>query len=236
MCVYAAASLIAVSWGSAAGIVLSLDAPSLATGTGSALYLDGEDAAAVRATVVDANGAADVSILAFLSPHACVFLMRRHPRPRLLRQHHVLGCLGPWYGMGDGQWRPREPGTQTQRLSRRYCLAPHPPRPVDKQEPNAAPSRLAYHGLARGIVRVSAVTGGRAGAALLAMLNPDAGASPQSARILRGGPGDAAVPIVVQASSPGLPSATISISTSEDPRDSVMSVAAASVGLAYIGE
>ena len=37
-------------------INLSLDAPSVATGTGSALLLDGHDAGMVRATVVDANG------------------------------------------------------------------------------------------------------------------------------------------------------------------------------------
>lgn len=45
------------SWGAAASIVLSIDAPSPTTGTGAALYLDGEDVALVRATVVDAAGA-----------------------------------------------------------------------------------------------------------------------------------------------------------------------------------
>jgi hypothetical protein len=53
---FCARPLRAVSWGAPAAIVLSLDAPSLATGTGSAVYLDGEDVAAVRATVVDTNG------------------------------------------------------------------------------------------------------------------------------------------------------------------------------------
>jgi hypothetical protein len=47
----------AVAWGAPVGIALTIDAPSLATGTGSALYLDGEDAAAIRATIVDAAGA-----------------------------------------------------------------------------------------------------------------------------------------------------------------------------------
>lgn len=42
--------------GPAAAIVLSLDTPSPTTGTGTALVLDGHDAALVRATVVDANG------------------------------------------------------------------------------------------------------------------------------------------------------------------------------------
>ncbi len=44
------------SWGAPAALVLSLDAPSPATGTGGALFLDGGDAALVRATVVDAAG------------------------------------------------------------------------------------------------------------------------------------------------------------------------------------
>ena len=44
------------SWGAPAAIVLSLDAPSVTTGTGSAVYLDGTDVALLRATVVDAAG------------------------------------------------------------------------------------------------------------------------------------------------------------------------------------
>ena len=44
------------SFGAAARLVLSLDVPSAATATGSALYLDGQDVALVRATVVDADG------------------------------------------------------------------------------------------------------------------------------------------------------------------------------------
>jgi hypothetical protein len=44
------------SFGAAAAIMLSLDAPSAATGTGSALFLDGSDVALVRASIVDASG------------------------------------------------------------------------------------------------------------------------------------------------------------------------------------
>ena len=44
------------SWGTPSSIVLSLDAPSLSTGTGSAVYLDGGDVALIRATIVDAEG------------------------------------------------------------------------------------------------------------------------------------------------------------------------------------
>lgn len=42
--------------GAPARIVLSLDAPSALTGTGTALLADGQDTALVRATVVDAAG------------------------------------------------------------------------------------------------------------------------------------------------------------------------------------
>lgn len=45
-----------ISSGSAAGLLLTLDAPSAKTGTGTSLLLDGHDAALIRATVVDANG------------------------------------------------------------------------------------------------------------------------------------------------------------------------------------
>jgi len=42
--------------GSVASVVLTLDAPSALTGTGSALVLDGQDTAMVRASLVDAQG------------------------------------------------------------------------------------------------------------------------------------------------------------------------------------
>lgn len=42
--------------GKAAGLSLTIDAPSQATGTGSAVVLDGHDAALLRASVVDAAG------------------------------------------------------------------------------------------------------------------------------------------------------------------------------------
>lgn len=104
------------------------------------------------------------------------------------------------------------------------------------QESNAAPSRVAYHGLARGIVRVTAVVGSTTEqTALLAQLNPEAGAGPRSARVVVSD-GGVAEPIVVQADVPGLPAATLSIPTSIDPLDSVFAVAARSVGVAYTGE
>ena len=50
------ASSSRASWGAPAALLLTLDAPSPRTGTGSAVLLDGEDVALVRATVVDAQG------------------------------------------------------------------------------------------------------------------------------------------------------------------------------------
>ena len=50
------ASHAQASWGAPAALVLSVDAPSPRTGTGTALYLDGADVALIRATIVDAEG------------------------------------------------------------------------------------------------------------------------------------------------------------------------------------
>ena len=44
------------SWRSPARIELTMDAPSTRTGTGSAVYLDGQDVALIRATIVDGRG------------------------------------------------------------------------------------------------------------------------------------------------------------------------------------
>lgn len=46
------------SFGAAHALELTLDAPSVATGTGRAVFLDGKDVALVRCTVVDAKGTA----------------------------------------------------------------------------------------------------------------------------------------------------------------------------------
>lgn len=44
------------SWGAPTAVLLNIDVPSLATGTGSAVYLDGTDVALLRATIIDATG------------------------------------------------------------------------------------------------------------------------------------------------------------------------------------
>ncbi len=175
------------SWGAPARLVLTLDAPSAATGTGAAVYLDGGDVALVRATVVDADGnvCADAS-------HNVTFSVASGP--------------GRVWGVGNG-----DPANQ---------------------QPSHAPWRAAYHGLARAVVRVTlAAAGSAADRALLAAVNIDAGASPESSAVLAG---DAPPPaaLVVAASAPGLAGATLSVALSVDPADEVRAVAARSVGLA----
>ena len=44
------------SWGAPSALTLSMDVPSLATGTGTAVFVDGMDVALLRATIVDAAG------------------------------------------------------------------------------------------------------------------------------------------------------------------------------------
>jgi hypothetical protein len=56
------------------------------------------------------------------------------------------------------------------------------------QDPNHAPERVAYHGLVRAVVRVTQVSAGSADdLALLAAVNVDAGAGPQSSKGACGG-------------------------------------------------
>jgi len=108
-------------------------------------------------------------------------------------------------------------------------------------EPNHAPARAAYHGLVRGVVRVtqaSAVAtpagdGGAGAVALLAAVNVDAGTGTRSARVV---PGGAATPIVVRVGAPGLAGDTATITTSNGFADSVLAVAAASVGVADVAD
>lgn len=68
------ASHTIITPGPAAAIVLSVDCPSPATGTGNALLADGHDAALVRATVVDAHG-----YLVKNASHLITFTVTRGP-------------------------------------------------------------------------------------------------------------------------------------------------------------
>jgi hypothetical protein len=177
------------SWGAPARVLLTVDAPSPATGTGGALYLDGGDVALIRATIVDAAGevCADAAL-------PVTFAVTAGP--------------GRVWGVGNG-----DPANQ---------------------EPSHAPTRAAYHGLARAVVRVTlAATGSAADRALLAAVNVDAGASPESSSVLAG---DAPPPsaLTITASAPGLAAGSVTVPLSVADADAPLAVAAASVGVADV--
>lgn len=182
------------SWGAPAAVRLSIDVPSAASGTGTALFLDGQDTALLRATVVDAEG------------NTCEDATTRVA---------FAVTSGPGVVIGTGNGDPAN------------------------QDPNHAPARVAYHGLVRGLVRVtqaSAVAtaagdGGVDAVALLAQVNVDAGRGSRSSRIV---PGGAATAIVVSVSAPGLTGDSVSIATSVAVTDAPLWVAAASVQSAYV--
>lgn len=173
--------------GPAAAIALSLDAPSVKTGTGSALLLDGQDAGLVRATIVDAKGnlVADA-------------------------QHNVSFEIvtGPGRIIGAHNGNPQ-------------C-----------HEPNQVAWHSAYHGLVRAIVMTTEDKSSPSWhRERLQEIDIEAGTQ---TRIATKTGDDAidnvAVPIVLQATAPGLSTATITIPTSTDVADGVMHVAAASAG------
>lgn len=172
------------SWGAPASLVLSLDAPSLSTGTGSALFLDGSDVALVRATVLDSVGAVVMD-----STINVTFSVTGGPGV-------VLGC-----GNGD---------------------------PANR-DPNGAPWKPAYHGLVRAIVRATLdATTPDALRALRAIIDVDAGKGPKASGIMPVG-GTPPQSITVTATSPGLPTATLTIPLSIDPKDSPLGAASSSL-------
>ena len=167
----AVASDARVTNGAAAALALSLDAPSETTGTGSKLLLDGQDAALVRAAVVDASGRVC---------HAC----SQNVSFRIVSgPGEVLGAHG-----GD----PRAKLVET------------------------SPWHYAYHGLVRCVVRATS-TAGREDLELLRAVDGTVAAADD---------GD----IVLEATAPGLAAARLTIPTSTDAADSVLSVAAAAAG------
>ena len=181
------------SWGAPASLALSMDVPSLATGTGSAVFVDGADVALLRATVLDANG--NVVLNSTLNISFAV-------------------TAGPGFVAGVGNGDPA-------------C-----------QEPSQVSWRSAYHGLARGIVRVTVDASGSADErALRAQVNREAGmgAASRSSSILQGPASGAPTSITVQASAPGLAAASFTIPLSIDVQDSVLAVAAASIASADTG-
>jgi Glycoside hydrolase family 2 C-terminal domain 5/Glycosyl hydrolases family 2, TIM barrel domain/Glycosyl hydrolases family 2, sugar binding domain/Domain of unknown function (DUF4982)/Glycosyl hydrolases family 2 len=178
------------SFGAPASIVLSLDAPSLATGTGSSLFLDGFDAALVRATIVDSNGnvcsdANDILTFSVVEGPAIVL------------------------GVANGN-------------------------PSSHSNPHNT-SIDAYHGLVRGVIRVSQSSASLLGDASLRLeqfINYEAGLGPKSSSIVFLPPSSTPPSITVRVTSPSNPSlapATITIATSIDPSAHAFNVAGASV-------
>eukprot|EP01047_Picozoa_sp_COSAG01_P043012 COSAG01_NODE_3793_length_5690_cov_6.048650_3_plen_388_part_00 len=178
------------SWGEAAAIELTLDAPSVRTGTGSSVYMDGQDVALVRATVVDAHG---------------------------VPVHDSITNITFWVSSGPARLVGVGNGDPANR------------------DPNHVEWKPAYHGLARAIIRVTLVAAGTASErAMTERVNVDAGAGPCSSSVHQG----ATIPssFTVSATAEGLPAVHLSIPLSTQPGDDPMNVAAASVGLADIGE
>jgi hypothetical protein len=100
--------------------------------------------------------------------------------------------------------------------------------------------RAAYHGLVRGVIRVTLdAAGSKTERELRAFVNVDNGKN-ESSTIWSGGVAavGASLPaaITVTATAGGLTSGRIMIPVSTDPKHSVLSSAAASVGLADLGE
>lgn len=177
------------SWGKAVAIVLSLDAPSVTTGTGSAVYLDGSDVALVRATVVDANG-----VVVHTSTTNVTFAVTSGP----VRMA----------GVGNG-----DPADHT---------------------PAHASWKPCYHGLARAILKTTVkATGSDDARALEALVNKEAGVGPLSSKIVTDG-SKAAASFTVTASAEGLKAGSLTVSLSTEEKDSVLSVAAASIGMADV--
>jgi hypothetical protein len=106
---------------------------------------------------------------------------------------------------------------------------------VQNHEPNDAPWHSAYHGLVRGIVQVTTNSAGPAWHRhRLAQIDTDHAPRTKLDASSDASESDASA-IVVEASSPGLPSVRVSIAVSTDPsKDGVLATAAANVGRAYV--
>ena len=178
------------SWGEGAAIQLSLDAPSMSTGTGNSVYLDGTDVALLRASVVDANG-----ILVQSSTTNISFTISAGPA-------RIAAVAN-----GD---------------------------PAD-HTPAHASWKQAYNGFVRVITQTTLkATESDAVRALEALVNPDAGREGRSSSVAKSGH-NAPSSFTVTASAQNLTGASLTVPLSTDVRDSVLSVAAASVGRADIG-
>ena len=168
--------------GKAAKLALTIDAPSAATGTGTAVLLDGHDAALLRAAVVDADG----RVMTQASDNITFKVVS-----------------GPGVVQGTGNGDP-------------HC-----------HEPNNAPWHTAYHGLVRGIIRVTS-TAARSDyeAGILAEVDVHGPMSGTRTVAITDN-----APIVVEVSAAGFAPVQISIMTSTNAgADGVLAVAEAGAG------
>lgn len=162
-------------------LLLSLDCPSVATGTGQALYLDGQDVALLRATIVDSMGQT-----VHLSTHNITFTIKSGP--------------GRIVGTANGD-------------SKSY-------------QPHTSPSQNAYHGLVRAVIQVTSM------AAIEPFMANVLEMVDGPSLSLTGYPSKRDTDdIVVEASTPGLPTVSLRISTSTNVKDTVLAVAAENAGL-----
>ncbi len=173
--------------GKAVKVMVFVDVPSVATGTGTTLLLDGQDVGLLRAEVVDAAGRVVPS-----AAHNITF--------------EVLSGQGRIIGVGNGD-------------------------PTNHQ-PNTVTWRDAFHGLARGLVQVTA---NAASSDRDTLLEVDTDRNLQNSIVIPSHVAPTTAPIVVQVSSPGLESGTVEIPVSANlEADGVLAVASRSVEVAVV--
>ena len=175
-----------VTVGDPDSVQLQIDTPAPSIGTGSAVFLDGQDVAMLRGTVVDKNGN---------------------------RVHNSTAVVTYMVVSGPGR-----------------VLATHNGDSAN-HEPNLSPWHSSYGGLTRAIVQTSTDAGTPAWhRRRLLQIDAEANLRTQIAD-----PDDAQAPvppagIVIQATSPGLKSCTITIPVSTDPAAGVLASAYSAVG------
>jgi len=169
--------------GKATKLALTLDAPSVLTGTGSVLVLDGQDAALLRASVLD-----DAGHVSHLASNNISF--------------RVVSGPGVVQGAHNGD--------------------PH------CHQPNNVAWHTAYHGLVRGVIRVTSTAARSVSERkLLGQIDLDGPMTISNQYISSQDQG----PIVVEASSPGFEPVQVSIPTSTNlVKDGVFAVAEAAAG------
>ena len=203
------------SWGEPVAIKLALDAPSITTGTGSSVYLDGADVALIRATVVDAVG-----MVVHSSTANVTFTVAAGPA-------RVLGC-------GNGDPANRHPNHAPWKPAYHGLV-----RAIVQTTVKATGS--AAERLLEDEVNPEAGIGPKSSSIYLQEEEKQQQQQQQQQHLQhlqeeqgRGVHAAAATKFRVTAHSPGLVPATLTVSLSVDDADSPLSVAAASIELADI--